>query len=150
MQTFSGKQFCLRFDSASVLLSLQELKLVDTVWFWFCSSTMNEAFKMALIAAHLNEGVILVVTSVALGIVSFFPHLMGSPCLPVPLRRQLGDLRFYSFKFYLWLPAGQKLFWKELGVLRPVRGSYKCFIPKLTNFKDHFAQNLETKPDSSI
>ena len=38
---------------------------------------------MALIAAHLNAGVILVVTVVALGIVSLFPHLLRSRSPPV-------------------------------------------------------------------
>ena len=54
------------------------------------SLTINETLKMALIIAHLNAGVILVVTSVALGIVSLFPHLLGSRSLPVPLQRQLS------------------------------------------------------------
>ena len=45
---------------------------------------------MALIAAHHNAAVILVVTIVALGIVSIFPHLMGSQSPLVPLQRRLG------------------------------------------------------------
>lgn len=46
--------------------------------------------KVAFIPAHVNAGVILGGSSVVLGIVSFFPHLLRSWSPPVPLRRQLG------------------------------------------------------------
>ena len=49
-----------RFESASALLSLQKLWSVDAV-LWLCPSQLWN-IKMALIAAHLNAGIILVMT----------------------------------------------------------------------------------------
>ena len=46
-----------RFKSPSALLSLEKLGSVDTVFHNLCN------IKMALIASHLNAGVILVVTA---------------------------------------------------------------------------------------
>ena len=75
------------FDFTSAFLSLQKLRFVDTVVVTLLL-TINETFKMALVAAYLNAlrshpgG-----DSVALGIVSLFPHLLGSRSSPVPLRR---------------------------------------------------------------
>ena len=56
----SGKAEEPRLESASALLSLQKLWSVDTV-LWLCPSQLWN-IKMALIAAHLNAQVILVVT----------------------------------------------------------------------------------------
>ena len=41
------------FDPASAFLSLQKLRFVDSV-FVTLPLTINETFKMALVAAHLN------------------------------------------------------------------------------------------------
>ena len=52
-----------QFDSASAVLSLQKVWFMDTA-FVTLPLTVNETlFKMALIAAHLNARVILVVTA---------------------------------------------------------------------------------------
>ena len=55
-KTLGWKQWDLGSKSASALLSLQKLWSVDTV-LW-----MTRNIKMALIAAHLNAGVILVMS----------------------------------------------------------------------------------------
>ena len=56
----AGKQRGPRLESASALLSLQKLWSVDTV-LCVCPSQLSN-IKMALIAAHFNAEVILVVT----------------------------------------------------------------------------------------
>ena len=65
-----------RFESASALFSLQKLLAVDTLIVTL-SFTMNETFKWLAVTVYL-----------VLGIVSLFPHLLGSQSPPLPVWRQ--------------------------------------------------------------